>query len=78
MSELGIVGIGWRALRHTLGTMLAEMGEHQLTIRDCLRHSNLHVTNKYPQATAKSSGWRNTNWWVPAGLLSGSKSKLIQ
>jgi hypothetical protein len=27
--------------------MLAEMGEHQLTIRDYLRHSNLHVTNKY-------------------------------
>jgi hypothetical protein len=34
--------------------MLAEMGEHQLTIRDYLRHSNLHVTNKYPQATSKT------------------------
>jgi hypothetical protein len=34
--------------------MLAEMGEHQLTIRDYLRHSNLHVTNKYLQATAES------------------------
>jgi len=29
------------------------MGEHQLTIRDYLRHSNLHVTNKYLQATSK-------------------------
>ena len=26
--------------------MLAEMGEHQLTIHDYMRHSNLHVTNK--------------------------------
>jgi len=34
--------------------MLAEMGEHQFTIRDYLRHSNLHVTNKYLQATSKS------------------------
>jgi hypothetical protein len=25
-----------------------------LTIRDYLRHSNLHVTNKYLQATSKS------------------------
>ena len=34
--------------------MLAEMGEHQLTIRDYLRHINLHVTNKYLQATSKT------------------------
>jgi hypothetical protein len=34
--------------------MLAEMGEHQPTIRDYLRHSNLHVTNKYLQATSKT------------------------
>jgi hypothetical protein len=33
--------------------MLAEMGEHQLTIRNYLRHSNLHVTNKYLQATSE-------------------------
>jgi hypothetical protein len=30
------------------------MGEHQLTIRDYLRHANLAVTNKYLQARAKS------------------------
>ncbi len=30
------------------------MGEHQLTIRDYLRHSNLPVTNKYLQATSKT------------------------
>jgi hypothetical protein len=29
------------------------MGEHQLTIRDYLRQSNLYVTNKYLRATSK-------------------------
>ena len=43
--------MGWHTFRHSVRTMLAEMGEHQLTIRDYLRHSNLHVTNKYLQAT---------------------------
>jgi len=52
--SVGIIGVGWHTFRHTLGTMLAEMGEHQLTIRDYLRHANLHVTNKYLQATSKS------------------------
>ena len=52
--SVGIVGVGWHTFRHTVGTMLAEMGEHQLTIRDYLRHSNLHVTNKYLQATSKT------------------------
>lgn len=52
--SIGIFGVGWHTFRHTVGTMLAEMGEHQLTIRDYLRHSNLHVTNKYLQATSKT------------------------
>lgn len=52
--SVGIAGVGWHTFRHTVGTMLAEMGEHQLTIRDYLRHSNLHVTNKYLQATSKT------------------------
>jgi integrase len=52
--SVGIFGVGWHTFRHTVGTMLAEMGEHQLTIRDYLRHSNLHVTNKYLQATSKT------------------------
>jgi hypothetical protein len=30
------------------------LGEHQLTIRDYLRHSNLSVTNKYLQAASKT------------------------
>jgi len=48
--KLGVSGVGWHTFRHTVGTLLAEMGEHQLTIRDYLRHSNLSVTNKYLQA----------------------------
>jgi len=52
--RIGITGVGWHTFRHSVGTMLAEMGEHQLTIRDYLRHSNLHVTNKYLQATSKT------------------------
>ena len=37
-------------------------GEHQLTIRDYLRHGNLNVTNKYLQATAdaEADGSRQT------------------
>jgi integrase len=49
---LGISGVGWHTFQHTVGTLLAEMGEHQLTIRDYLRHSNLSVTNKYLQAAS--------------------------
>jgi integrase len=52
--RIGITGVGWHTFRHTVGTMLAEVGEHQLTIRDYLRHSNLLITNKYLQATSKT------------------------
>ena len=52
--QLGIYGVGWHTFRHTVGTLLAEMGEHQLTIRDYLRHSNLSVTNKYLQAASQT------------------------
>jgi len=51
---LGLGRVGWHAFRHTVGTLLAEMGEHQLTIRDYLRHSNLSVTNKYLQAASNT------------------------
>jgi integrase len=30
-ASVGILGVGWHAFRRTVGTMLAEMGEHQLT-----------------------------------------------
>ena len=32
--RVGITGVGWHTFRHSVGTMLAEMGEHQFTIRD--------------------------------------------
>lgn len=78
---VGISGVGWHTFRHTVGTMLAEMGEHQLTIRDYLRHSNLHVTNKYLQATAESkrlAQGKLVEAILPGGVLSVSKSALIQ
>lgn len=37
------MGDGWHTFRHSVGILLAEIGEHQLTIRDYLRHSNFHV-----------------------------------
>jgi integrase len=74
-------GVGWHTFRHTVGTMLAEMGEHQLTIRDYLRHSNLHVTNKYLQATPNSKRLAQdklVDAILPAGVLRGKRSTLIQ
>ncbi len=77
--RIGITGVGWHTFRHTVGTMLAEMGEHQLTIRDYLRHSNLHVTNKYLQATSKTKRLAHdklVDAFLPAGLL--PKPNLVQ
>ena len=77
--RIGITGVGWHTFRHTVGTMLAEMGEHQLTIRDYLRHSNLHVTNKYLQATSRSKRQAQdklVDAILPAGLL--PKATLVQ
>jgi integrase len=80
-AKVGIIGVGWHTFRHTVGTMLAEMGEHQLTIRDYLRHSNLHVTNKYLQTTSQSkrlAQGKLVDAILPGGVLSASKSTLIQ
>src|SRR3984957_9259211 len=77
--RIGITGVGWHTFRHSVGTMLAEMGEHQLTIRDYLRHSNLHVTNKYLQATSKTKRLAHdklVDAFLPAGLL--PESNLVQ
>ncbi len=71
--------MGWHTFRHSVGTMLAEMGEHQLTIRDYLRHSNLHVTNKYLQATSKTKRLAQdklVDAILPTGIL--PKTNLIQ
>lgn len=78
--RIGITGVGWHTFRHTVGTMLAEMGEHQLTIRDYLRHSNLHVTNKYLQATSSSKRLAQdklVDAILPAGVLRGKRSTLV-
>jgi integrase len=72
-------GCGWHTFRHSVGSMLAEMGEHQLTIRDYLRHSNLHVTNKYLQATSKTKRLAQdklVDAILPTGIL--PKTNLIQ
>lgn len=79
--KVGIIGVVWHTFRHTVGTMLAEMGEHQLTIRDYLRHGNLHVTNKYLQATAATKRVAQdklVDAILPEGFLSGSKTNSVQ
>jgi integrase len=65
--KLGITGVGWHTFRHTVGTLLAELGEHQLTIRDYLRHANLSVTNKYLQAASETK--RNAQARLVAAIL---------
>ena len=74
--KVGITGVGWHTFRHTVGTLLAELGEHQLTIRDYLRHSNLSVTNKYLQAasqTKRNVQARLVEAIVPVHLLPAGK-----
>jgi hypothetical protein len=77
--RIGIMGVGWHTFRHLAGTMLAEMSEHQLTIRAYLRHSNLHVTNKYLQGTSKTKRFAQdklVDAILPTGIL--PKTNLIQ
>ncbi len=79
--KLGIAGVGWHTFRHSVGSILADMGEHRLTIRDYLRHSNLNVTNQYLQATSKTKRLAQdklVDAILPSGSLSASKSSLIQ
>ena len=78
--KLGILGVGWHMFRHTVGTVLAELGEHQLTIRDYLRHSNLSVTNKYLQAasdTKRKAQARLVEAILPAQLLPGKTAEPV-
>jgi hypothetical protein len=49
------------------------MEEHQLTVRDYLRHSNLNVINKYLQATSKTkqtAQGKPVDAILPGGILS--------
>lgn len=80
-AKFGIDGVGWHTFRHTVGSMLAEMGEHQLTIRDYLRHSNLSVTNKYLRATSETTRLAQNKLVgaiMPHGLQPAHKPTLIQ
>src|SRR5215469_14298027 len=40
--------MGWHTFRHSLGTMLAEVGEHQLTIRGYLQHQQPSCHEQFP------------------------------
>jgi integrase len=80
-AKAGIAGVGWHTFRHSVGSILASMGEHQLTIRDYLGHTNLNVTNQYLQATSNTKRLAQpklVDAILPTGLLSASKSTLIQ
>lgn len=80
-TKLGIRGVGWHTFRHSVGSLLAASGEHQLTIRDYLRHSNLNVTNQYLQASSKTkrlAQQKLVDAILPMGSLSASKSTLVQ
>src|ERR1700724_4527869 len=61
-AKIGIAGVGWHTFRHSVGSILADMGEHQLTIRDYLRHSNLNVTNQYVRRHRRPSVSLRTSW----------------
>ena len=80
-ANLGILGVGWHTFRHSVGSLLAGLGEHQLTIRDYLRHSNLNVTNQYLQATSNTkrlAQQKLVDAILPEGTLSASKSHRLQ
>ena len=80
-AKLGIAGVGWHTFRHSVGSLLAGLGEHQLTIRDYLRHSNLNVTNQYLQATSNTkrlAQQKLVDAILPEGTLSANKSHLLQ
>jgi hypothetical protein len=53
----------------------------RLTIRDYLRHSNLHVTDKYLQATSQSkriAQEKLVEAILPGGILSATKTTTVQ
>ena len=60
--------------------MLADMGEYQIMIRRYLRPSDLHLTNKYLEATNRSqrlAQGKLVDATSPCGVLSGSELNLI-
>ena len=78
--KVGVTGVGCHTFRHTAGTVLAELGEHQLTIRDYLRHANLSVTNKYLQAASKTkrnAQARLVEAILPVHMLPGKTAEAV-
>jgi hypothetical protein len=76
------IGIkAWTGIfQHNVRSMLAKMGEHQHMIRDYLRDANLHVTNKYIQASTSNkrlAQGKLVDAILPGGVLSASKSTLV-
>ena len=61
-NSIGILGVGWHTFRHTVGAMLAEMGEHQLTIRDYLeaQQPSCHQQILTSDVKEKAFGTRKT------------------
>jgi integrase len=78
-AKIGITGVGWHTFRHTVGTVLTELGEHQFTIRDYVRHSNLSVTNKYQAAskTKRNAQARLVEAILPVHLLPGKTVETV-
>jgi integrase len=78
--KVGITGVGWHTFRHTAGTVLAELGEHQLRIRAYLRPANLSVTNEYLQAASKTkrnAQARLVEAILPVHLLPGRTAEAV-
>jgi hypothetical protein len=87
--KIGIKGVGWHTFRHTVGAMLAEMGEHQLMIRvlapresACDQQVSSGDDNEQKAGTGKaggcdSAGRRAIGKQVNSGPLT-SKRPLVQ
>ena len=63
--KVGITGVGWHTFRHTVGTLLAGLGEHQLTIRDYLQAAS---------HTKRNAQARLVEAIVPVHLLPAGKT----
>jgi len=75
--KLGVSGVGWHTFRHTVGTLLAEMGEHQLTIRDYLRHSNLSVYLQAGSATKRKAQEKLVEAILPVQLRLATTTEAV-
>ena len=64
--------VGWRTLRHSLGTLMKANGEEVKTIRETLRHANFKVTmDVYTQAVTEVK--RNAHDRVVRQIMGSSR-----